>query len=91
MFSAALMQELNTLEYISKLSGEKNIYAVIGGMHLINANPSRIENTIKTFKKYKIKKIMPLHCTGKMAMDAMKSAFGEKCLSLGSGGRIKFQ
>ena len=81
---------VNILDYISKLTGEKNIYAVIGGMHLLNASPTRIENTIKAFKKYKIQKIMPLHCTGKKAIDAMKNAFGEKCLSLGAGGQINF-
>jgi len=81
---------INTLDYISKLTGEKNMYAVIGGMHLLNANPTRIENTIKAFKKYKIQKIMPLHCTGKKAIDAIKNAFGEKCLTLKSGGQINF-
>ena len=81
---------VNTLDYISKLTGEKNIYAVIGGMHLLNADPRRTENTIDVFKKYKIQKVIPLHCTGHKAAEAMKEAFGEKCLCSGAGGQISF-
>jgi len=69
---------------------KKNIYATIGGMHLLDANPTRITNTIEVFKKYEIQKVMPLHCTGKKAINAMKNAFGDKCLCLGAGGQISF-
>ena len=81
---------VNTLDYISKLTGDKNIYAVIGGMHLLNANQVRIANTIDTFKKYDIQKIIPLHCTGLKAMEVLKHALGNKCLFLGAGGQINF-
>jgi len=90
VFGCAHAGVVNTLDYISKLTGQKNIYAMIGGMHLINASPIRIENTIEVFKKYQIQKVIPLHCTGHKAIDAMKSAIDEKCLCLGSGGQIKF-
>lgn len=90
IFGCAHAGVVNTLDYISKLTDGKNIYAVIGGMHLLNASPVRIENTINTFEKYKIQKVMPLHCTGKKAIDAMKNAFDEKCLFLGTGGQIIF-
>jgi len=79
---------VNTLDYISKLTGYKKIYAVIGGMHLSNASQVRIANTIEALKKYEIKKIVPLHCTGQKAMQDFKTAFGDKCLFLGAGGQI---
>jgi len=90
VFGCAHAGVVNTLDYISKLTGEKNIYAAIGGMHLINASQIRIEHTIGVFKKYQIQKVIPLHCTGRKAIDDMKSAFNEKCLLLGSGGQISF-
>lgn len=79
---------VNTLDYISKLTGCNKIYAVIGGMHLVNAGRIRIVNTIEIFKKYGIEKIIPLHCTGQKAAQDFKAAFGSKCLFSGVGGQI---
>ena len=81
---------VNTLDYISKSTGQDKIYAVIGGMHLVNASQIRIANTIEAFKKYEIQKIVPLHCTGQKAMGELQKAFGDKCLFLGAGGQISF-
>ena len=78
----------NTLNYIINLTGQNKIYAVIGGMHLLNASQMRIENTIEIFNKYKIQKVIPLHCTGHKAMEYFKHAFGGKCLFLGVGDKI---
>ncbi|MBW1931847.1 MAG: MBL fold metallo-hydrolase [Deltaproteobacteria bacterium] len=90
VFGCAHSGVVNTLRYTSKLTGYKKIYAVIGGMHLLNASPARIKNTIGVFEKYEIQKVMPLHCTGQKAIDAMKNAFGDKCLCLGAGAQISF-
>jgi 7,8-dihydropterin-6-yl-methyl-4-(beta-D-ribofuranosyl)aminobenzene 5'-phosphate synthase len=79
---------VNTLDYISKLTGYNKIYVVIGGMHLLNASQIRIANTIEAFKKYDIQKVVPLHCTGRKAMEDLKHALGNKCMFLGAGGRI---
>jgi len=79
---------VNTLDYISNLTNQNKIYAVIGGMHLLNASRIRIANTIEAFKKYEIQKIVPLHCTGQKAMGDLKNAFGDKCSFLGAGGQI---
>jgi len=79
---------VNALNYISNLTSRNKIYAVIGGMHLLNASRIRITNTIETFKKYEIQKIVPLHCTGQKAMGDLKNAFGDKCSFLSAGGQI---
>ena len=88
VFGCAHSGVVNTLDYISKLTGYNKIYAVIGGMHLSNASRVRITNTIEAFKKYEIRKIVPLHCTGQKAMQDFKTAFGKKCLLLGAGRQI---
>jgi len=66
---------VNTLHYVAKLSGEKRIYAVIGGMHLLNASVERIEHTIEVFKQYDVQKIGLAHCTGSKAIEKFKSVF----------------
>jgi len=88
VFGCAHAGVVNTLDYISKLTGCSKIYAVIGGMHLSNASPLRIENTINSFQKYNVQKIVSLHCTGQRAMEKFRAIFGNKCLFLGAGGQI---
>lgn len=90
VFGCAHAGVVNTLQWISNINRRKHFYAVMGGMHLLNANRIRIANTIEAFKKYDIKKIIPLHCTGQEAIDTMENAFGDKCLCLGAGGKISF-
>lgn len=90
VFGCAHSGVVNTLDYISRLTNQNKIYAIIGGMHLLNASQKRIENTIETFNKYEIQKIIPLHCTGRKAMEDFKSVFGDKCLFLSAGSEIQF-
>jgi len=90
VFGCAHSGVVNTLDYISKSTGQNKIYAVIGGMHLVNASRIRIANTIEAFKKYEIQNIVPLHCTGQDAVENFKNAFGDKCLSLGTGEQVCF-
>jgi 7,8-dihydropterin-6-yl-methyl-4-(beta-D-ribofuranosyl)aminobenzene 5'-phosphate synthase len=81
---------VNILDFISRLSGKKEIYAVIGGMHLLNADSTRIDRTIAAFRKYRVQIIVPLHCTGFVATEAMKNVSGSQCISMGGGGQIDF-
>jgi 7,8-dihydropterin-6-yl-methyl-4-(beta-D-ribofuranosyl)aminobenzene 5'-phosphate synthase len=71
---------INTVSYAQKITGIKNIYAIIGGFHLAGKNfENRIEQTIKELKKISPKIIVPTHCTGWRAIiaiaDAMPEAF----------------
>ncbi len=55
---------VNTLQYISKLSGSRSIHTLIGGMHLRYATKNRINKTITELKKFNIQNIYPAHCSG---------------------------
>jgi 7,8-dihydropterin-6-yl-methyl-4-(beta-D-ribofuranosyl)aminobenzene 5'-phosphate synthase len=81
---------VNILDYISGLTGQKTVYALIGGMHLQKASPMRIAKTIQALRKYEIQEIVPLHCTGWRAVQDLKNAFGHKCLVSGAGGQVSF-
>lgn len=69
---------INTLRYVTDLTGERLIYAVLGGMHLMNASKTRLARTLEALKEYGIKKIAPCHCTGFTATVALYRAFAEK-------------
>lgn len=81
---------VNTLDYTTKITNQSNVYAIMGGMHLIHANETRIKRTIEAFRKYEIQKIIPLHCTGTKAKESLKTALGDKCSFLVSGGHMSF-
>ena len=48
-------------------------------MHLNIASPQRIQKTIDFLQGTKIKNVVPLHCTGIMAITEIKRALGDAC------------
>ncbi|MFD3158524.1 MBL fold metallo-hydrolase [Haloimpatiens sp. FM7330] len=62
---------INIVDTIRKRTNKK-IYGVIGGTHLVEADKSRIEATIKHFKKLGIELIGVSHCTGETAVKMFK-------------------
>ena len=55
---------VNILNHFIKKTGEKEIYAVLGGTHLGFANDEQIDETVKVLDKYNIQKLGVSHCTG---------------------------
>lgn len=76
---------VNTLDYIRKVSGKSAVRAIIGGFHLVNASPDRLERTVEAVRQAEPGVIAACHCTGESAVDALKAAFGAR-MSLCSGG-----
>lgn len=65
---------VNIVETIKKRFG-KEIYAIIGGTHLITDDPYRIDFTVKYFSKEKTPLVGACHCTGEMGL----AAFAHGC------------
>jgi 7,8-dihydropterin-6-yl-methyl-4-(beta-D-ribofuranosyl)aminobenzene 5'-phosphate synthase len=78
----------NTMHYIAKLSGKKQTYAVLGGMHLWNAGKERIEQTINVFREYDVQKIGMAHCTGENAKKQFQRAFPDRCFVCSAGTQV---
>jgi 7,8-dihydropterin-6-yl-methyl-4-(beta-D-ribofuranosyl)aminobenzene 5'-phosphate synthase len=62
----------------------------MGGMHLINADPERIEKTIATFREYGLQQIGPVHCTGGNAVERIRDAFPKQYFDCSAGVQIRF-
>ncbi|QXM06039.1 MBL fold metallo-hydrolase [Crassaminicella indica] len=62
---------LNIVDTIAKRTG-KNIYGIIGGTHLVEADEERINKTIEKLKEKNIKMIGVSHCTGEKAIQIFK-------------------
>lgn len=58
---------VNTLDYISRLTGTRAFHAVLGGMHLAAASPERLAATAAELTRYGVAVLGPGHCTGDAA------------------------
>ncbi len=70
---------VNTLQHIRQLTDDRPIHAVIGGMHLVNASPERIDRTIEAIRKLGVDCLAPGHCTGMTATLNLWQAFPDRC------------
>ncbi len=81
---------INTLNYVCQITGNKPIYAVIGGMHLLHADSERLQATMQAFKDYDVKIVIPVHCTGINAVEYFKNKIPECLKSMHTGSSILF-
>lgn len=64
------------------------IHAVIGGYHLSGANESIIDATVADIAEFDVDLILPGHCTGWRAVNALERAFGSKVVPIAVGMKI---
>jgi len=55
---------VNTLRHVRSLTDGKPIHTVIGGMHLLNAGPKRMDKTVVELRRLDVQHLLPCHCTG---------------------------
>jgi 7,8-dihydropterin-6-yl-methyl-4-(beta-D-ribofuranosyl)aminobenzene 5'-phosphate synthase len=82
---------VNTLQYIRQLTSDRPIRTVIGGMHLGEASPKRIERTIEELRRLGVQQLAPAHCTGMPATVALWTAFPARCLACHAGRTFEFE
>ena len=82
---------VNTLEYVSEITGQKRIYAVLGGMHLLRASRKRIEATADALERFKVRVIAAGHCTGAAAVAYLWNRFPSQAKECATGSRFVFQ
>lgn len=79
---------VNCLIHVQHTFSDRPILAVVGGMHLEQADPERLKMTIDFFRDQNIKKIIPLHCTGQNAIWMMKQSLGDRVITACTGDKI---
>ncbi len=82
---------VNTLDYVRHLTGGRPIQAMLGGLHLLSANPDRMEKTIAAFRRLDIQWLAPAHCTGLPALARLWAEFPGRCCSCAVGTQLSFQ
>lgn len=81
---------INTLDAVQRLTGGDPIHTVIGGMHLRSASATRLAWTIEALRRFRVRQLLPTHCTGIAAAAALWNAFPKACRPCGVGTRMVF-
>ena len=82
---------INTINYATKLTGIKKIFAVIGGFHLTGEGYEKsIPLTITELVKINPKYIIPCHCTGWKACNEIIKSMPEKYIQTSVGSTFQF-
>ncbi|MDD5069885.1 MAG: MBL fold metallo-hydrolase [Candidatus Omnitrophica bacterium] len=79
------------LKMVEKVRAEfpaEPIYLVFGGFHLMAADERAINIVADSFKKMKIIKAGPTHCSGDMAEEIFKKLYGDNFISIKVGQEI---
>lgn len=63
---------INTIEHVTSKIENKNVYAIIGGFHLVNATEKQLTWTANHLRKHNISKIIGAHCTGINSLYTLK-------------------
>jgi len=81
---------INTLRYVQALTDNRPIHTVVGGMHLLNASPERMDQTVAELRRLDVQRLLPCHCTGFAAMARLWSEFPGRCISCPVGTVVEF-
>jgi len=80
---------VNTLRHIRRLTGDRPLELVLGGMHLLAASEERLERTIRDLARLEPRRLVPIHCTGARATTRLLEAFPERCARARAGDRFE--
>lgn len=64
------------------------IHGLVGGFHLAGGNEKIIEQTVADFEQFDIDLIMPGHCTGWRATNALERSYGARVAPIAVGMKI---
>jgi 7,8-dihydropterin-6-yl-methyl-4-(beta-D-ribofuranosyl)aminobenzene 5'-phosphate synthase len=76
---------INTVKHAQKMVGVKDVYAIIGGVHLEKADGKKVQASVDELVKINPQSIYPCHCTGSKAISRFLSFFGDRCKPIQTG------
>lgn len=81
---------INTLNHVTQLTGNKKIYAIIGGLHLMYADENKLKKIFGCLNDFGIERMIVGHCTGFNATAALVNTFGDKIIPNTVGHVVEF-
>lgn len=80
----------NTLLEVGDRLGKKQIFAVVGGLHLMNSDTPDFMDTLTALAQANVQEVYAGHCTGQKAQNSMREQFPGKWIETKSGMTIEF-
>ncbi len=80
---------VNTLRHVGNMTGRDRLHAVLGGLHLRDADDGMIRASVQELLGMDIELLGPCHCTGSRAISQMMETLGERCRPLKVGDSIQ--
>jgi 7,8-dihydropterin-6-yl-methyl-4-(beta-D-ribofuranosyl)aminobenzene 5'-phosphate synthase len=82
---------VNVVHHVRRVAGGEPIHAIVGGFHLTGpAFEPIIEPTVDALAEFGADYLVPTHCTGFRAMDALADRFGDAFVLNSVGTRLEF-
>ncbi len=78
---------VNTIRHVRQISGITRIHGIIGGLHLLNAGPERVQATLEFLHECTPDFLLPCHCTGTHIVDRLREEFGDTIVKAGGAGQ----
>lgn len=82
---------INVLRQAARLTGGKRFAAVVGGTHLVDADPPRLRDTVDALAEYEIARMAPCHCTGLHGQAALLGSYGSRYVVFSAGDTLEFR
>lgn len=80
---------VNIINVVKKHFSKERIYFVLGGLHLKDNTVETNMNIMRELRDFGIRKVAPMHCTGKLATKLMRGTFGYGFLPAKEGDSIE--
>ena len=78
---------VNTVRQAQRISGVTRIRGIIGGLHLLNAGPERLDATVAFLHECAPDFLLPCHCTGAQIIERLHAEFGDAVLRASGAGQ----
>jgi len=82
---------INICRHAMELAGENRIHGIIGGLHLLDADKTRIDQTVAALKALDPDWIRAGHCTGFPAQAALYAGFKDRFTPMHTGMRVSVE
>jgi 7,8-dihydropterin-6-yl-methyl-4-(beta-D-ribofuranosyl)aminobenzene 5'-phosphate synthase len=82
---------VNVVRHVQRVAGGERVHAIVGGFHLTGpVFEPRIGPTCDALAEFQPDHLVPTHCTGFRAMDALADRFGDAFVLNSVGTRLEF-
>jgi hypothetical protein len=77
--------------HVRALTNNRPVFAVIGGMHLVQATAERVQRTIEELRRLRVEKLAPAQGTGAAAVAKLQRSFQDRCIPCHIGSVYTFE